>query len=220
MGDKPLIDDAFAAQLLDGVAERLAPAEREPWRAARESVPGEASRIADENAQFAEDAAGLRWIALASTLFAAYRALRPVLGDEKRALAVLREAMTAPFQERITSYVEARFGITQDAPGEAFARVSENFKPRGEVSFGRGFRYADDVVDARRTFVNIEKCLFHEFFRRNGAPEVTPILCALDNVWADELAKPRYGVRFERPTTLAKGDDACRFQFSRAEKPE
>ena len=78
----------------------------------------------------------------------------------------------------------------------------------------------EDVRDDSRTFVNIERCLFNEFFRRNGAPEVIPILCALDNIWADELARPRYGVRFERPTTLARGDDACRFQFSKAAKME
>jgi hypothetical protein len=42
------------------------------------------------------------------------------------------------------------------------------------------------------------------------------IFCALDSVWIDELHQPRYGTRFARPTTLAKGDDACRFQFSRS----
>jgi hypothetical protein len=49
-----------------------------------------------------------------------------------------------------------------------------------------------------------------------GAPRLltmTPLFCALDKVWAEALEQPQYGVRFERPTTLARGDDVCRFQF-------
>jgi hypothetical protein len=217
---KPLIDDAFASQFLRGVSERLTSAELERWQADQVSVRPDASCIAEENAQLAEDPAAARWIQLSSMLLATYRCLRSSLGDEKRALTVLREALTRPLQEQITSYIEARFGISQDAPEEAFQRVSQNFKSRGEASFGRSFRYMDNVRDDRRTFVNIERCLFNEFFRRNGAPEVTPILCALDNVWADELSKPRYGIRFERPTTLAEGDDACRFQFTKTDPLE
>ena len=214
---KPEIDDAFASQFIRGVSERLTSSESARWQAAQESVRSDASRIADENTRLAEDPAAARWIALSSMLLATYRSLRSSLGDEKRTLALLREGLTNPLREQITSFVDARFGISQDAPEEAFRRVSQNFKARGEVSFGRSFRYVDDVRDDRRVFVNIEKCLFNEFFRRNGAPEVTSVLCALDNVWADELSKPRYGVRFERPTTLAKGDDACRFQFTKRE---
>ena len=65
-----------------------------------------------------------------------------------------------------------------------------------------------------------ENARFAEFFHRNGAPEVTATLCALDDIWAEELRKPGYGVHFERPTTLAKGDDACRFQFTKIDPPE
>ena len=215
---KPPIDDAFTAQFLRGVSERLTSAELKCWHAADASVRLDASHIAEENAQLAEDSAAVRWIGLSSMLLATYRSLRSSLGDEKRALTILREALTDPLREQIIPYIETRFGIFQDAPDEAFSRVTQNFKSRGEASFGRSFRYVDDVRDDRRAFVNIERCLFNEFFRRNGAPEVTPILCALDNVWADELSKSRYGVRFQRPTTLARGDDACRFQFTKGEE--
>jgi hypothetical protein len=212
---EPPIDDAFASQFLRGVSEQLSAAESKRWQAAEASVRLDAARIAEESARLAEDSAALRWIALSSMLLATYKSLRSCLEDENRALAVVREALTGPFREQITSYIEARFGISQDAPEQAFHLVSQNFKSRGEVSFGGSFRYVDDVRDERRAFVNIERCLFNEFFRQNHAPEITPILCALDNVWADELSELRYGVRFERPTTLAKGDDACRFQFTK-----
>ena len=212
---KPPIDDAFVWQFLRGVSEQLTSAELERWQVARASVRLDASRIAEESSQLAEDPAAVRWIGFSSIVLATYRSLRSSLGDEGRALTMLREALTCPLRDQIVPYIEARFGILEEAPEEGFQRVSENFRSRGEVSFGRGFRYVDDVRDDRRAFVNIDRCLFNEFFRQNGAPEITPILCALDNVWADELSKPEYGVRFERPTTLAGGDDACRFQFTK-----
>jgi hypothetical protein len=192
----------------------LTVAESKRWQAAQESIRSDASRLAEENAQLAEDPAGVHWIALSSMLLAIYRHLRSSLGDEKRTFDLLREALTGTLHPQITSYIQLRFGISQDSRGEAFRHVSENFRSRGEARFGRSFRYVDDVRDDGRVFVNIERCLFNEFFRKNGAPEVTAIMCAFDNVWAEELSKPEYGVRFERPTTLARGDDACRFQFS------
>lgn len=83
---------------------------------------------------------------------------------------------------------------------------------------GQGFRYVGYVRDDGRVFVNIERCSFNEFFRRNGAPELTAVMCAFDTVRAEELSNPEYGLRFERPTTLGWGDDLCRFQFTNTRK--
>ena len=121
--------------------------------------------------------------------------------------------METPFRNRISGYLESRFGISDNAPHQAFSRISENFQKRGEERFGSTFRYATDIRDGRRNFVNIERCFFNDFFRANQAPEVTSRFCALDKVWAEAPEEHRYGVRFERRTTLANGDDACRFQF-------
>ena len=35
---------------------------------------------------------------------------------------------------------------------------------------------------------------------------------------AEEIQRPESGIRFERPTTLAQGHDACRFQFHASDK--
>ena len=92
-----------------------------------------------------------------------------------------------------------------------------NFQKRGEQRFGSAFRSATTAQDGSRNFVNIERCFFNDFFRANDAKEVISLFCALDKVWAEALEQPRYGVRFERPTTLANGDDACRFQFRKVD---
>jgi len=155
-----------------------------------------------------------RWRRLSWAVLIVYRVLRPVTG-EKRALGAIRGMLSRQFKRHTAAYLEDRFGITQDAPDEAFARIAENYQPRGQRLFGSGFIYVQAVQTAERSDTHICKCLFNDFFRAHGAAELTPVFCALDSIWADELHKPRYGVRFERPTTLAAGGDACRFQFSR-----
>lgn len=160
-----------------------------------------------------------RWRRLSWAVLIIYRLLRPVIG-EKRALGAIQSILSRQFRRHTNSYLEDRFGITQDAPGEAFARVSENYQPRGQRLFGSGFIYVRAVQTPERSDTHIRRCLFNDFFRAHRAPELTPVFCALDSIWVDELHQPRYGLRFDRPTTLAAGDDACRFQFSRAAGPE
>ncbi len=205
----------FAKAIVDAVASCAASSRRE----VEESLRAEADRIASENAALAVDAAGRRWLTLCSVLLGAYRMLLPLVGDSAVALEVLRSAMTRPFTAGIEAFLHDRFGISQDAPGEAFGRIAKTFQSRGEERFGCGFRFVPDGRDEARCFTKITKCLFNDFFRANHAGELAVVCCAMDYVWAEELAHPRYGVRFERPTTLAAGDDACRFRFFRSSSP-
>jgi L-2-amino-thiazoline-4-carboxylic acid hydrolase len=156
-----------------------------------------------------------RWLALSRLVLVAYRVLRPLIGQD-RAISLLRAVLSRPFRRRIADYMAARFGISQDAPETAFDCISQNFKARGEQLYGPGWTYVQAVQDHRQSHVYVTRCLFNDFYRAHGAPELTALFCALDGVWIEELHRARYKTRFERPTTLANGDDACRFQFSRA----
>ena len=61
----------------------------------------------------------------------------------------------------------------------------------------------------------IQRCFFNDFLRGNQAPELIPVFCACDNIWADEIKKEKHGVTFQRPSPLSLGDDACRLQIER-----
>lgn len=201
----------FATAIVDAVASYAASSRQE----LENTMRAEAKRLASKNEALAVDAAGRRWLTLSCVLLAGYRTLLPLVGDRQAALAVLRSAMTRPFAVGIKAFLTDRFGISQDAPEDAFERIAETFQIRGQELFGRSFRFVPGNRDEAHSFTVITKCLFNDFFRANGAGELTAVCCAVDNVWAEELAHPRYRVRFERPTTLAAGDDACRFQFFR-----
>jgi L-2-amino-thiazoline-4-carboxylic acid hydrolase len=157
-----------------------------------------------------------RWVILCWLVLFAYRVLRPLVG-QGRAISFLRGVLSRPFKRRITEYMAERFGISQDAPEDAFDCVSQNFKLRGEQLYGPGWTYIQAVQDHRQSHIHITRCLFNDFYRAHDAPELTALFCTLDGVWIEEIHQERYKTRFERPTTLANGDDACRFRFSRVE---
>ncbi len=209
------IDEVIVTNLLKAVRPQITDLHGCSWQELEASVCARAAILLEQNEARAIDDPSRQWLLLSSIILAAYQELRSFVGDTQPVLSILRNAMTVPFAEHLTAYIADRFGISQDAPEEAFTRIGENFKARGEERFGEAYTYVQEVQDGGRSFINIQKCFFNDFFRANGMPEVTPIFCAMDNLWAEELEKPCYGVRFERPTTLAQGGDMCRFQFSK-----
>jgi hypothetical protein len=209
------IDGAIVTNLLKAVRPQITDLHGWSWQEIEASVRARAAILAEQNEARAIDDPSRQWLLLSSIILAAYEELQPLVGDAQAMLSILRNAMAAPFKEHLTEYIADRFGISRDAPEEAFIRIAENFKARGEERFGQAYSYVQEVQDEGRCFVNIQKCFFNDFFRANEKPELTQIFCAMDNLWAEELEKPCYGVRFECPTTLAQGGDLCRFQFSK-----
>ena len=57
--------------------------------------------------------------------------------------------------------------------------------------------------------LDVTACRYAELCRRHGAPEVASVFCAVDQPFvADALP----GLAFRCDTTIAKGDDRCRFR--------
>lgn len=160
------------------------------------------------------DRPSVRWLGLSCVVLASYRELAPRIGEDA-ARKLIGRALTRPARERMDEFMRERYGLTTETAGEAWTRYVEGFRQRAEASGGRGFTLVQDVEDGERSFVGVTRCLFSDFFRRNGVPELTPLFCAFDAIWANELNRPEYGVRFERPSTIAEGADACRFHFTR-----
>ena len=174
--------------------------------------------IMAQNEDRATDEVSKRNLLFTSLLLATYHELREQLGEGPLAVDLLRDTTMELFRPRIRDYIHQRFDVDPDRPGEAFQRVAANFLERGKSGFGAGFTYEQEVQTERQSFVNVTNCLFLDFFRANSAPELTPVLCALDTVWADELNRGPYNVSFERPTLMSRGDDKCRFQFTRTDE--
>lgn len=168
------------------------------------------SRVVDDPSKY--------HLELTALILASYRVLRPIMQDREAVLTLLRTVLAAPLLSQMQPYLARRFGIDPADPTKAFAAAAANFKQRGQQLFGDAFTYEQAVQTSDQSFVDIRRCFFDDFFNANGAPELTPLFCYMDTLWADALHAGKYNVRFERPTTLAAGDDRCRFHFARVVK--
>jgi hypothetical protein len=182
-------------------------------------VDEDASTIDRQQNKFKVDEASIGIVAHASFTVALYKALRKRNLDTQEAVSALIAAMSKWVLENAEAYSYARLGVSRAEPEQAFASIRENFKKRGEERFGSHFAYEQEVSDEKRSFVNITRCLYNDLLRSIGYPEVIPVFCAMDTIWAADVTDPRYGVSFDRPTTLAMNADKCRFQFSKATEP-
>ena len=210
--------DAFFSLLAEKLASAPARDAEVAMSELRSRVEARFGPIFTRNEDREADEVSKRNLLFTSLLLATHHELRDQLGDGPRAVDLLRDTLMELFRPQIRSYIAQRFDVDPDRPGEAFQRVAANFLERGKSGFGAGFTYEQEVQTERQSFVNVTHCLFLDFFRKNGAPEITPVFCALDTVWADELNRGPYNLSFERPSLMSRGDDKCRFQFTRRDE--
>jgi hypothetical protein len=57
--------------------------------------------------------------------------------------------------------------------------------------------------------VDMTRCGLVKWFREQGVPEIAPIACEGDFVWAEFMT----GLELRRTKTLAEGDDVCDFRY-------
>ncbi len=208
---------AMRVHVLDELAQRVAPLVPLPWEEVRQRICRLDSSLQEANAWRAEDPPGALLLKVACTLLAVYRTLLPCFEDERVLLDQIKAIIDLMnFQGGMDAFLQDHFGISPDAPDEAWTRICTDFIRRGRERFGSGWVVEQGIRDERRCFFNFTKCGFADFFLDNNARNVLYLLCSTDYIWGDALEK--YGIRFERPTTLSVGADACRFQLLKIKK--
>ncbi|WP_424973145.1 L-2-amino-thiazoline-4-carboxylic acid hydrolase [Dinoroseobacter sp. S76] len=60
-------------------------------------------------------------------------------------------------------------------------------------------------------------CPFHGYFQSVGRPDLTPVLCAWDAAWQDDVNRSAKPIRVEIRSTIARGAEICEFAFQRAD---
>jgi hypothetical protein len=152
---------------------------------------------------------------MACLVQAAYKTLLPWLGnDQQKVIQLIRkpvgESAAEPlgFAQRFVLF----FHLNK------FKFVSSSLKLM-EADFGKGFTLSHHVSPGIHK-ARVSRCLYHSVFTAEELPELTPIFCALDRMWFDQLRPQKHGVEFLRPSTLAKGDAACEFIVKKAHLKE
>ena len=154
-------------------------------------------------------------VRLTCMALASYHVLRDRMNERRRPLMMIQTALIEPSRGKMKMMMPLMMRFVRD-PLKLLAGISES----KEISaYGKAFEFERET-DNRQTyyFTHVRRCGYHDFFVAHGAPELTPIFCAYDDVWGDFFKTDKYGVRFDRPTTIGNGGEMCRFEFRRVKR--
>ncbi len=202
-------------EIMDVLGAHITPLLDRPWSELDQEIAERERALEITNAWRVIDQQSARHLKMSCSLLAMYQTLLPLFEDKQELFDIFKTVIDAAvFREGMETFLLGRMGISSDdSPEVAWDQICKNFVKIGQERYGQAWLYEQVIRNRKRFFVNIRKCGFADFFLENGAREVLYVLCAADYVWGDALEK--YKIKYERPTILAEGSDACRFQFSK-----
>jgi hypothetical protein len=199
-------------QSLDLLEQKIAPLGNQTWSGLSDEIIVLDRHLQKVDAWRAQDQQGAIYLKIACLLLAIHRTLQPLFDNGEELLDIIQAHITETYiGQNMDAFLQDHFGISSDAPDGAWKTLCENYLVKANERFGCNWVFEKGIKDQRRFFVNVKKCGFADFFLNHGARDLLYTLCASDYTWGDGLKK--YNIRFERPTTLSEGSDACRFQF-------
>jgi hypothetical protein len=190
------------------------------------ALPAQADIIADQiiplgdslytqNEAMAIDAPAVTNLKLTSVVLATYRLLLQAGLDRRTALGTLHRALVEPSRKKMGIFSRLIVRFWPD-PLRLMASISRN---KARTAYGKAFIMEHTTDEFRSHFITtVTKCLYHDFFKANGAPEITPVFCAFDDNWSAVMQGPESRVQFTRPSTIAAGDEICHFEFRRTKQ--
>ncbi|GAA3684446.1 hypothetical protein GCM10022224_056390 [Nonomuraea antimicrobica] len=205
--DTALLIDGFYQHVAATLREHALPGDLLPAIRARQDELEAANQpmVVDEPARY-----NLR---MTLALVAAYEFLLPRLGREA-ATAAVRTAFIEPLGDTMKEGTRAMLDAAPD-PFQAMVAMSRS---REEHAFGSGFVFDRSADDDQRYHLDVRRCFYHDVLVANGAPELTPAMCAFDANWIEAIEPDLHGFHFDRPTTIGLGGTHCPFHFTRNDR--
>ncbi len=132
--------------------------------------------------------------------------------DETERLQVIEYALLKPGAGMIKLLMRLMLVFSADR----FRTLTRYTEDRVPPRYGPAFAFTVLAAEPDCYVQGVTRCFYNDYFRSVGCAHLTRLFCAFDRLWIDQIDPRRDEVRFERPTTLAQGDDCCRFAFHRA----
>lgn len=131
--------------------------------------------------------------------------------DKEIIIEILKDALLTTFQR----YLATPMGLAVNILRSNLIKVLNilPIKLLNNIIFGKGFAILITAKDADKHEFIYNSCLYNQFFTKNSTPELTQIVCHSDRAWIDVINSSKYPIQFQRPSTLANGQDSCIFRF-------
>lgn len=176
-------------------------------RSLRSEFESALATILSSETEFAVDQTTQSHLIFASVALSSYRIWLREGRDKDDAKAKVRRAARSFLKRSTQLMMRIAYFFAKD-PFEVVRKYSVE-KPQ-EI-YGPSFEFENAEIEGG--FVSIVNvCGFRSFLARHGADELIDVFCEWDRIWIDALPN---SIAFDRPTTLAQGGKACRFEFRR-----
>ncbi len=151
-------------------------------------------------------------------VLALYRTLRDDVGlQQEPALRLLTEMLDVTYRRFVTSLL-GRVAIN------VAMQPALRIKPLGEYFQNKylaneepqGFRFKKPSDEAALMAFDVSECALLTYAKAQGAPEIVPLICALDHL----IAEPLVGATLKRKGTLATGAHHCDFRYVKRTEPQ
>jgi len=162
---------------------------------------GNLYHVADETAQF-------------HTLLMSYVLASIQVITEQHNEKVAKTFVKETFSEIGEFWVAISFKVGMFLSPNKFDFIIKNCGDGIKDYYGLGFDIEVNTDRKNYLLTRVTKCGFHEFFKNNGRPELTTLLCERDNIWSNLLKNNKY-IDFDRPSTIASGNKTCDFIFNK-----
>jgi hypothetical protein len=127
--------------------------------------------------------------------------------DQEPALDMLSQITNYKVRKDWENRTITRFVMSRAAESEFFRKlVLKGFEWEADEDYGWAAEFPEsDTYIA----VDMTRCGLVKWFREQGVPEITPVACEGDFVWAEFMT----GLELKRTKTLAEGDSVCDFRY-------
>jgi len=177
-----------------------------------------AEAIDQNQSAVGDDRRGRSHLAQAAFVLASYRSVLPWLGNNSHAaIEMIRQPLGDGASKLQELLIQWRLLFSRDVLETGAAALRSM-----EIDWGSSWevdhvteRSAEGQLQAATS--TVKRCFYADFFKRNGTPELTYLFCAWDRAYFDSIPA-KYNVRFDRPKTIADGDDVCLFKLRREVK--
>jgi hypothetical protein len=176
-----------------------------------------AQAVFDEDFGTLPDKQARAFLAMCSLVLASFRELKSVVGDSAVAFDAVRRAFAATGAKPMISLVRLWLWWFRDPVG--YLQQRRPIARFARRMYGKSMEFGEEYGEDRADMI-VKRCMFHAFFVRHGAGELTPLICAWDRGWMDAVDGSSRPIRTERLSTISTGGDCCRFRLIRdADKP-
>jgi len=137
-------------------------------------------------------------------------AMDDVMCEVRASFSELKEIVISIYHAMLDQYFKDEVGKLEQAEDSWNAFV-EWARKGNEMNYNNDYFQLEEIAQSEDCFgFDIRKCFYFDILREAGKPELGPILCDYDYIFAGFADN---WIQFTRHETIATGDKRCTFRF-------